>query len=149
MTYTKRHLLLIVISLLLIGCSTARQVRYLPSPTLTGSTLSRGIDIKDNTAIPLNPTLTFSTEDREVIASVKLTNLTGRHLLRWDWIDPEGKLYYSTDDYPLNTPEGKYKEEVSVWHRLSIKGDRVSNYPGDWQVNVYLDDSLIVSKDFK
>ncbi|OGW16033.1 MAG: hypothetical protein A2035_00615 [Nitrospirae bacterium GWA2_42_11] len=138
-----------IFCMLLTACSHVKEIKTLPSLSLEKVVISRGIDIKDNTAIPLNPTLTFSTEDREVIASVKLTNLTGRHLLRWDWIDPEDKLYYSTDDYPLNTPEGKYKEEVSAWHRLSIKGDRVSEYPGDWQVNVYLDDSLIVSKDFK
>src|SRR3990167_6226616 len=101
----KFFVLTAIFCVLLAACSPFKDIKTLPPLSLEKVVISRGIDIKDNTAIPLNPTLTFSTEDREVIASVKLTNLTGRHLLRWDWIDPEGKLYYSTGDYPVPSEE--------------------------------------------
>lgn len=140
---------LILMFSMLSACSTPMRDRAtLPSFKLTESTLTRILYVKDNTAVPIEPTLSFSVNDSEAISYVKLKNLTGKHRLRWDWIEPKGGLYSSSGDYGLNAPKGRYREEVVAWHRLSIRGDRASHLPGEWQIRVYLDDALIVQRAF-
>lgn len=115
---------------------------------LAESALTKRLDVRDTTTTPAKPTLTFTTGDSEVISYIKLKNITEEHTLRWDWVGPKGELYSSSGDYPLNVSKGKYREEAAVWHQLSIRGDRASYSPGRWQVNVFLDNTLLVQKDF-
>lgn len=110
--------------------------------------LSKGIE-KGAIGMPVEPTTTFSTEDKEVIAYLKCSNLTGEHKLRWEWYDPNGKLYLSTGNYPLYTSSGKYVKEATAWHRLAIRDEKATGYPGDWRVEVYLDGERMVSQNFK
>lgn len=138
----------ILSSFLLFACSTTVEVKKpLPFDCVKNITLSKGIE-KGAIGMPVEPTTTFSTEDKEVIAYLKCSNLTGEHKLRWEWYDPNGKLYLSTGNYPLYTSSGKYVKEATAWHRLSISGEKAVNYSGDWQVKVYLDGDTIASKGF-
>ncbi|MDD5435499.1 MAG: caspase family protein [Nitrospira sp.] len=144
-----RTIVFIVLSLFILGCSTTGEIKRPTSFALIEADIAKGIEVKGSSAEPVNQTSTFLTEDREAIAYAGFRNLSGEHRLRWEWIDPSGRLYYSTGDYPLNASAGKYSEQTTAWHRLSIKGEEAAAMPGDWQVNVYLDGSAITSKNFK
>jgi hypothetical protein len=122
----------------------------LASSILKGTTIiSTAIDaITGTTAIPVEPTSTFSTEDSEVIAHLKMENICGRHKLRWDWYDPEDNLYTSSGNLPIKTSRDMYLPEASAWHRLSIQGDKAEDYPGQWEVRVFFDDTLMGSTPF-
>jgi len=134
---------------LLFACATPRKdLSTLPSFKLAEATLTKRLYVKDTTAVPIEPTLTFTTEDSEAISYVKLKNLAGEHKLRWDWIGPKGEVYSSSGDYILSASKGRYREEVVAWHRLSIRGDSASHSPGEWQIMVYLDGTLIIQKGF-
>src|SRR3972149_6140056 len=141
--------ILILMFPMLFACATPKKdLSTLPSFKLAEATLTKRLYVKDTTAVPIDPTLTFTTEDSEAISYVKLKNLAGEHKLRWDWIGPKGEVYSSSGNYALKTSKGRYREEVVAWHKLSIRGDSASHFPGEWQIMVYLDGTLIIQKGF-
>src|SRR3989304_7300821 len=149
MNRLKSPLIFTLILPLLFSCATPKKdITTLPSFKLAESTLTKRLYVKETTAVPIEPTLIFTTEDSEAISYVKLKNLTGEHKLRWDWIGPKGEIYSSSGDYVLKASKGRYREEVVAWHKLSIRGDRASHSPGEWQIKIYLDDTLILQKGF-
>jgi len=98
---------------------------------------------------PENITDTFSSDDSEIIASVKLMNLLGKHNIKWDWIAPDNSLYYSTGNKSINAPEDKYFKEITAFHSLGVRGNKAAAYPGRWNVNIYLDEKNIAAVSFK
>jgi uncharacterized caspase-like protein len=132
---------------LLYACST-RQAGIKPEYDFGGITLAKGIDKKGTTAIPRDPGTTFLTDDSEVIAFLKFGNMSGIHNLRWEWFAPNNQLYYATEEFPVDTTEGKYRREVAAWHRLTLKGDKAGSLPGDWEVKAFCDDRLLASMKF-
>ena len=143
MNHLKIIIILLISSLFIFACSATKYIRRKPPFKFEGITLSKKIDIEDTVAVPQEPTTTFSIEDREVIAHLKLQNLSGKHTLRWNWYDPAGYLYYTTGDFPIIISPGKYLREITAWHRLSIQDNKASDYPGQWQVRVFLDGELM------
>ena len=141
--------LFLVLSLFLLSCSSTREIIKPPDLKFVYMTLSKEIEVETFNAIPKNPTTFFSPKDREVVAFLKLENLWGVHTLRWDWLEPDGNLYYSTGDYPIRSAEGKYLREVAVWHKLSIRGEAAENLMGDWTVKVFFDKEVLASKNFR
>lgn len=111
--------------------------------------LSESIKKIKGKGCPKNITDKFSSDDSEIIASVKLMNLSGKHNIKWDWIAPDNSLYYSTGNKSINAPGGKYLKEVTALHRLGVRGKRGAAYLGAWKVNIYLDDKNIATGFFK
>ncbi len=141
--------ILMLMSYMLFACAApVKDMATIPSFRLAESTLTKRLYVKETTAVPIEPALTYTTGDSEAISYVKLRNLTGEHKLRWDWIEPKGGIYQTSGDYSLSASRGKYREEVVAWHRLSIRGDGASRFPGEWQIRVYLDGTLVVQKGF-
>lgn len=120
-----------------------------PDFRITETTLAKGIDDQGTHAIPVNPTATFTTEDREVISFIDYKNLSGSHALRWEWYDPEVGLYAKTSNYPMQSSRGKYIQEGSASHRISVKGAKAETLPGEWKVKIYLDNDLTAQKSFR
>ena len=142
-------IVLIMMTHMLFACtSTMKDITTVPSIKFAEATLTKRLYVKETTAVPIEPTLTFTTEDSEAISYIKLKNLAGEHILRWDWIGPKGDIYSSSGDYVMRASRGRYREEVVAWHRLSIRGDRASYSPGEWQIRIYLDGKLIIQKGF-
>ena len=137
------------LSLFVFACSSTGVVRKPPAFRVAEITLGKGIDDTGSHYILLNPTTTFSTQDPEIISHVKFENLSGKHEFKWEWYDANGNLYFSTRNYPLEASRGKYIEEGTAWHKISVRGEKAQNYPGEWKVNIYLDDALIASKIFE
>ncbi len=144
----KMSFIFLIVSVLVVACATTKQVEKKPPLKFEGTTLSKGVDDTGTVGIPLEPTATFNTEDGEAIALLKFANLSGKHALRWEWYNPDGNLYYSTGDFPLEISRGKYLKEATAWHRLSIQGDPAADYPGEWEVRIFLDDELMETKPF-
>jgi hypothetical protein len=133
---------------LICACSTMKQAGTKPLYDFSGITLSKGIDKKGSEAVPRELSTTFTTDDSEVIALLKFANISGTHTLRWEWIAPNNQPYYATGDYPVDTEEGKYRKEVTAWHRLTIRGDKAVKLPGDWEVRAFMDDKLLSTMRF-
>lgn len=148
MNELKGRIIVLILPLFFFACTSTRHVEKLSPPKFAGIILTKRVEIKGTIGIPLEPTTTFDTQDREVIAHLKFENLTGKHRLKWDWYDPSGNLYYSTGNFPFKTSRGKYVREVTAWHRLSIQGDKAAEYPGQWEVKIFIDDERLVSRLF-
>lgn len=140
--------ILLILLLFTFACSSIKEVKKSPQLYYEDPVLSKRIDDRGTEGVPLHPTTTFSTQARKAIASLKLRNLSGRHTFRYDWYDPNGDLYYSTGNCPIQAARGEYLREATTWHSLPIYGERAANYPGDWKVRIYLDNKLIASKSF-
>lgn len=113
-----------------------------------GITLAKGVEKKGTSAVPRETGTMFSTEDPEVVALLKFRNISGIHTLRWEWVAPNGQVYYTTEDFPVDSAAGKYRSEASAWHRLSIRGDKAASLPGDWEVRAIMDDKPLSSMRF-
>ncbi len=149
MNKIRASFILLILPIFIFACTSTIEVKKPPPFGFEEPILSKGIEDRGTTAIPSNPTTTFSPQDPEAIAYVKLTNLSGKHKLRWNWYDPNGYLYYSTGNYPVEPTKGKFLREVGAWHRLSIRDEKAARYPGNWQVKLYLDNELLASKGFR
>jgi hypothetical protein len=148
MKVRKIYYIFLFFSSVILSCSSLKQTRVDLPLKCIGPTLSKGVDTRGTISTPLEPAAVFSAEDSEVVAHVKFENLMGKHKLRWEWYSPEGKLYYSTHDFPIKASGGMYLPQAAAWHRLSIQGDSAQNYPGQWEVKVFFDDTLIGSTPF-
>ena len=151
MNIGKAASIIFILPFFIFACSSTKEIKKPPLFTHGEPVLSKGIKTNyDGTkGSPDKPTTAFSAADPEVIASLKLNNLSGKHTLRWDWYDPNGNVYHSTGNYPIETSKGKYVRQATAWHRLALHGEKATDYPGDWKVNIYLDNEFIASKMFK
>lgn len=149
MNRLKASFILLILPLFVFACSSTREIRQPPHFGVVKTTLAEGIDDKGTAGVPLNLTTTFSTLDSEIISHVELRNLSGKHNLRWEWYDSNGNLYYATENYPIETSKEKYVEQVTASHKISLKSERAQEYPGNWKVNIYLDDAVIASNAFE
>jgi hypothetical protein len=127
-----------------------KDVKRPPKLGFDDPVLSKGIDYSGSKGIPKDPATSFTIQDREVVASVRLTDITGKHRLRWEWYTPDGKRYSSSGAYSIKASKDKYLREATAWHKLSILGENAANYTkGYWRVKIYLDKRLIASKPFE
>jgi Caspase domain len=132
----------------LISCSSSKKVQD-PEFKILEIKLAKGINDAGKREVVLNPTDTFSSVDTAVVAHVNFANLSGKHRVHWKWFSPDGKLYYTTNKIPIKTPKGKYAQDASTWHKISIHGDRAQHLPGQWRVELHFDNSPIASKHFE
>jgi len=149
MNKARAAFIFLILPLFVFACASTKEIKQPPQLDFEDPILSKGLYHKGTSGIPVDRTATFSTQDPEVIASLKLKNLSGSHTLRWDWYDPNGNLYSSTGNYPIEASKGKYLREATAWHKLSVRGETAARHPGDWKVNVYLDKEFIASKSFE
>lgn len=146
----KQAFIFLILPAFLFSCTTMKDVKRPPKLGFEDTILSKGIDYSGSEGIPKDPATSFTIQDHEVVATVKLTDLTGKHRLRWDWYTPDGKRYSSSGDYSIKASKGKYLREATAWHKLSIRGENAANYTkGYWRVKIYLDKRLIASKPFE
>ncbi len=140
--------MIMLLTLFVFACSSTKTAVKPSQFRIVETTLAKGIEDMETKGIPVKPTTTFTTKDKEVVSHVKYVNLTGKHHLKWKWFTPGGRLYYATSNYPIKTSKNTYVKEGSSCHTISIKGTKAEKYPGDWKVNIYLDDMLTASTSF-
>lgn len=142
------HILCLIVVFLISSCASQKMVENRPQPTFQKMLLAKQIDASGTIGVPRQPANEYSTEDKEVIAFVSFENISGAHKLRWEWIDPDGKVYLATKNCPVKASRGKYLPEVTAWHRISLKDEPAADALGEWSVKIYVDDELIDSKPF-
>lgn len=136
------------ILLLLFSCASQNRVEKRLPPKFQGMVLAKEIDDSGMVGVPQKQTSEFNTEDQQVVAFVTFEDISGTHNLRWEWIAPNGKVYLTTNKYPLKANKGKYLPKVTAWHQISLKDEPAVDIPGQWSVNLFVDDELIDSKPF-
>lgn len=134
---------------LILGCASTGRVKNIPPFEVLESSLSRGIEDKGTESVPIGRSTVFSAEDSEVISYIKLANVAGNHKIRWDWYRPDGKLYTTTDNQPIQVHSGMYREAMSVWHKISLHNQAAVSYPGRWLVDISFDNDVIYSSHFE
>ena len=150
----KRNLLIPVLGcflcliLLLSACSSHHTPANLPNFNISKTVITDNVNPSKPSAALRQQGTVFSVYDDAVASVIQFENLYGTHDVRWEWIDPEGKVYFKTDDFPLTTKKGKYIRTGTTWHELSIKGEPAQTMTGKWGVNIYLDGALAVNDTF-
>ena len=145
MKYSKSlfSIVFIVLIVSICSCSSAKKNVKSPKFKVSSSILSKAIHDQGHKGIPLEPTTDFSVNDPVAVSSIKVKNLTGKHMIRWEWLKPDGELYFSTGNTQIQAESGEYYQETSAWHKLLLQGDSAVDYPGEWLVNIYFDDQLV------
>ena len=132
----------------LCACSSHHPPANLPNFTISKTVLSENVNPSNPSAALRQPGTVFSVYDDAVASVVQFENLYGSHDVRWEWIDPEGTVYFKTDDFPLTSAKEKYIRTGTTWHELSINGEPAQTMTGKWGVNIYLDGALAVTDTF-
>ena len=146
--HLKALFIILLLSFLVFACGTTKNIQRKPHFRFVDATLSKDINDSGTIAIPIDPTTKFSTNDREVNALLEFKDLYGKHVLKWNWYDPNGDLYYSTGNTPIEASIGSFLRKATAWHKLSIRGDRAESYPGKWKVKIYVDKEYKKTKYF-
>jgi hypothetical protein len=139
------------LSVFFLVCACASQKKMVekrPTPKFQGTVLAKDIDESGAIGVPRGPTAEFSNEDQQVAALLTLQNVSGDHKIRWEWIDPKGKVYLATNNAPVHVTRGKYLPTLTAWHRISLKDEPAADIPGEWSVKVFLDGELADTKPF-
>src|SRR3989338_11639490 len=84
--------------------------------SLVNISLSKDIQKMQGSSIPADETETFSSEDEHAVIWLKLQDVFDKHTLRWEWYDPKGNLYDTTDEYPINE-DGRLRSSNTYWHK--------------------------------
>jgi tetratricopeptide (TPR) repeat protein len=84
-------------------------------------------------------------------ARIDVRDVTGSHVLRFQYYDPTGNLYVATkEDWKLSARTKKsYHRTGVVRHQLSIAGEQASLLIGTWRVAVVLDDIAVADGTFR
>jgi hypothetical protein len=137
-------MMLIGIALSVPACSTTKSIqKSTVSPfKITHTAISKDIKEVGNLSRPIDLAQEFTTQDEEVVSYLAFQHLTGKHQLRWDWYRPDGKLYRTTGNYTLKTHTDTYVAEGSACHKLPLKNTKAADYPGNWKVEIFLDNAL-------
>jgi hypothetical protein len=131
-----------------LSCASQQMVEDRPPPRFQGLVLAKDIDQSGTVGKPRHATNEFNTQDQQVVALLSFENMSGSHNLRWEWIEPDGKVYVATKNYALKAGKGKFIPNVTTWHQISLKDEPAAELPGEWKVNIYVDDELIDSQPF-
>jgi hypothetical protein len=137
-----------LIPLLLLACATTAPKEGKPKLRHVNTTLAKGVREKREIAIPVEPTVHFSTKDEKVVAHLEFANLSGSCKLRWDWFSPDGALYLSSGDFPVDIAKDRFVQQATVWHDLNIKGDRAATLTGEWVLKVFYNNDLVDTRSF-
>jgi len=147
--FVKLTLFLSLFVPIFLACSSSQNVKDTPAFRVVKTTLAKGINDSGGKDILIAPTSQFSIQDPAVIAHVKFVNVSGKHNVQWRWYDPEGKLYYKTQQYKIGPANGYLVDEASTWHKISIKDEKAAQFSGRWKVEIHFDGALVESKRFE
>lgn len=119
-----------------------------PDFKIIKTTVAKGVETIGSVDVPVKATTEFSTDDDAVISHVAFADLDKTCRFQWKWYDPSGNLYVESQPYAFSAPVGKMVRDGSVWHKLSIRGEKAMKLPGEWGVKIYMDGRLISSEKF-
>lgn len=143
--------LLIILLNSFVACSTSHKAvkTHGSGFEFKEATLSRAVEKKGKDSIAIGQSSVFYTNDTEVVSRIKVTNISGKHKIRWDWHKPDGSLYMTTGSQTIKIPSGKFRKEMSLWHKITLYGEAAVDHPGRWLANIYIDNSVVSSQHFE
>jgi protein kinase-like protein len=111
------------------------------SPRALRVTFAR--DIKG--ILPVEEGDTFFRDDRKVILWVRWANVGGKHTIVTSWFNPDGELVHKSP-----APEGfeSPAEWWTTWTTLPLARSAAKKAPGQWHVEVQLDNQTLVTAFF-
>ena len=143
---------LVVLFFFIILCSSCAssksKKREAPNVNITGPTMCMSTQKTDGVFVARDLTNAFSPYDDGAIAFLSFEDFSGSHTIRWQWYNPNGKIYAISENWPLSVSKGKYVKKAVAWHTLTIRDDPASSLPGEWKVEVYIDDKIHNSTGF-
>ncbi len=130
------------LSLVVISSVLLAVLPFIPTkPTLSDAIMCSKMENKT----PIDARNTFSMNDRNVILFLKLGNIKGKHLIRMEWIDPEGKEHFIYEKYTHHKILAKH---LPWWSYIHVKDNRENIIPGDWRVEVFIDREKVLTRKF-
>jgi hypothetical protein len=99
--------------------------------------------------LPVNEKIDFTYSDDYCYLWLELGAFKGSHEGIWEWYYPDGELYDSVYlDIPSAYERGLESfDSLSLWSWIPIK-DEPEKQAGIWQVHFYIDDELVLAKQF-
>ena len=94
---------------------------------------------------PVDARNNFSMDDGSAVLFLKLRDVKGKHLLRMEWINPEGKLHFVNERHTHPKILAKY---VPWWSYIYIKENLANIVPGNWRVDVFVDKEQVLTQSF-
>ncbi len=137
--YMKIPLALVLISSLLMT-----------SPVLIGQkpTLVSGVfcETVNRAGEPVAEKNGFISDDRFVTIYLRWKFLNGRHVIRYEWYDPAGKL---VSEFEYRPDRRHVKKSARAWSYINMAGTQNARKTGTWKVEVFLDGKHLASRNFK
>jgi hypothetical protein len=87
----------------------------------------------------------FSMNDGSAILFLNLRNIKGQHLIRMEWINPEGKEHYVNE---RSTHHKIFAKHYPWWSYIYIKDNIKNIIPGNWRVDVFIDREKVLTQSF-
>jgi uncharacterized protein (TIGR03437 family) len=91
---------------------------------------------------PPSPKTAFTTTDGRAYHWTHVTNAVMGDPVRWDFIQPDGAVYFTTS-FNLN-----FAGSGCFWAWIDIASGRAASLPGNWQVRVYHKGVLVLTDNF-
>jgi hypothetical protein len=93
----------------------------------------------------------FSTDAPCLRCWIELGPGAGRHAIRFDYYDPDGNLYLSSDESWAFPPEPPVRPFERAWigHKLAVRGEAAALEPGAWKAVVWADGVSLAEAPFQ
>jgi len=92
---------------------------------------------------PPTPKSTFAPADPFVFQWTFISGFQNGAMIRWEWIQPDGTIFKRLEG-PINNPNS----EICFNDAIAIAGQPAASLPGNWQVRVFYNGSLLVTDNF-
>lgn len=136
----------VVVVTVTVAAQTSNAVNF----TVTGNT--GGVTVNDHriTGGPIpgacDPPVaktSFAATDAQAIQWTFVSGFQNGAVIRWEWVQPNGTIYRQ-QEAPVNNPN----PHVCFWDGMSIAGQAAANLPGNWQVRVFYNGTLLTTDNF-
>ena len=105
-------------------------------------------DIDPISSSPVGLGEVFLTDSGYAYCWVNLTDVDQSHVARFDWYTPVGELHASHNVATETPGPGESFPSYAFHDNIEIHGKTPASNPGQWTVSVYVDGSLIGSREF-
>jgi len=130
------------LALLALSCTFLIAMPFiLTKPTLLNPVMCTEVE----NGSPIDIRDSFSLSDRNATLFFTLYNVKGTHVVRMEWIDPEGKKYFVSENHTHHKILAKY---LPWWSFIYIKDKRENMVPGNWRVEVSIDGEKVLTESF-
>jgi len=85
----------------------------------------------------------FSNKDSQVFLLLNLENIKGEHIVRTEWFNPQGQLYFK---YQHKTHHKILAKRLKLWSYINVRQSK--SVLGQWRINIYINNEKVLTKEF-